>query len=382
VTNDARTFLRQTGDRFDTVIYGLLDSHTNLGAMTNVRLDSFVYTVEGFRAALTRLTEGGLLFVSYTVLDKSQGDKLYAMLRAVYPDQLPRAFRSEVQNSTIFVTGPGLSRLAKQPAGVDEVTAAYAGLPDDTELATDDWPFFYMKGRSYPLTYALMIGLLFGLSCLLVRRHLGKTRLRTARGGVFFFLGAGFMLIETKAVTELGLVFGNTWSVIAVAVTGILVMVFLSNLWVQCKGPVAPRKAFAFLAGCLLVGWLLTQLPHFGMAVPLPRVVLPVALTLPLFFAGLIFSGELARGGDLGEALSANLFGAMLGGFLEYNSMYWGLSSLCPLGMALYALAFVCHLARRPEKKINHRDTESTEKTKDREKERDKKSGEEIPSFV
>jgi hypothetical protein len=345
VTNDARTYLRQTGDRFDTVIYGLLDSHTNLGAMTNVRLDSFVYTVEGFREALGRLNAGGLLFVSYTVLDKCQGDRLYAMLRAVYPDRPPRAFRSEVQNSTIFVTGPGLLHLPEN-AGVDEVTPEYAGLPGDIELATDDWPFFYMKGRSYPLTYAMMIGLLFGLSCLLVRKNLGKALPVHARGGVSFFLGAGFMLIETKAVTELGLVFGNTWSVSAVAVTGILVMVFLSNLWVQFRGPIAGPRAFAWLAGSLVLGWVLTQLPRFGLAVPWPRLVMPVALTLPLFFAGLIFSGELARGGDAGETLSANLFGGMLGGFLEYNSMYWGLGSLYPLGMALYALALVCHLAK------------------------------------
>jgi hypothetical protein len=358
VTDDARTFLRRPGDRFDTMIYGLLDSHTNLGTMTNVRLDSFVYTVEGFREAVARLSENGLLFVSYTVLDKSQGDRLYAMLRAAYPVWPPRAFRSEVQNSTVFVTGPGLTRLSELAAGLPEVTAEYAGLPDDTELATDDWPFFYMRGRAYPLTYALMIALLLALSCLLVRKHLGRTRLRTARNGLFFCLGAGFMLIETKAVTELGLVFGSTWSVIAIAVTGILVMVFLANLWVQCRGPVASRTAFALLAVCLLIGWLLTQLPRFDMEVPLPRLVLPVVLTVPLFFAGLIFSGEVAGGGDLGEALSANLFGAMLGGFLEYNSMYWGFSSLYPLGLALYGLAFVCHVAR-PVKWVEERDPPS-----------------------
>jgi hypothetical protein len=358
VTDDARTFLRQPGDRFDTMIYGLLDSHTNLGAMTNVRLDSFVYTVEGFREAVARLSEHGLLCVSYTVLDKSQGDRLYAMLRAGYPDRPPRAFRSEVQNSTVFVTGPGLTRLTDLAAELPEVTAEFAGLPDDAELATDDWPFFYMRGRAYPLTYALMIALLLALSCLLVRKHLGKARVRTSRNGLFFFLGAGFMLIETKAVTELGLVFGNTWSVIAVVVTGILVMVFLANLWVRCRGPVASRKAFALLAGCLLFGWLLMQLPRFDMEIPLPRLVLPVLLTVPLFFAGLIFSGEVARGGDLGEALSANLFGAMLGGFLEYNSMYWGFSSLYPLGLALYGLAFVCHVAR-PVGRVEERDQAS-----------------------
>jgi hypothetical protein len=70
---------------------------------------------------------------------------------------------------------------------------------------------------------------------------------------------------------------------------------------------------------------------------------MPLVLTLPLLFAGLIFSSKLVQGGGIGEALSANIFGAMLGGFLEYNSMYWGFSSLYPLGMGLYALAFVSH---------------------------------------
>ena len=38
--------------------------------MTNVRLDSFVYTVEGFREAVGRLKPDGLLVVSYDVLDR------------------------------------------------------------------------------------------------------------------------------------------------------------------------------------------------------------------------------------------------------------------------------------------------------------------------
>ena len=82
MVNDARSFLRQTDERFDTVIYGLLDSHTNLGAMTNVRLDSFVYTVEGFRDAVRRLSDRGLLVVSYLVLDPRQGDKLFLVTTA------------------------------------------------------------------------------------------------------------------------------------------------------------------------------------------------------------------------------------------------------------------------------------------------------------
>src|SRR5262249_40299938 len=85
-----------------------------------------------------------------------------------------------------------------------------------------------------------------------------------------------------------------------------------------------------------------TRLASAGLTIPLPQIVLPLVLTLPLLFAGLIFSSELAQRGDIGEILSANLLGAMLGGFLEYSSMYWGYGSLYPLGLALYALAYLC----------------------------------------
>jgi len=45
--NDARSFLRTTPSHYDLIVYGLLDSHTLLSQASSVRLDSFVYTVEG-----------------------------------------------------------------------------------------------------------------------------------------------------------------------------------------------------------------------------------------------------------------------------------------------------------------------------------------------
>ena len=47
IVNDARTFLRNSNWHYDMVVYGLLDSHTLLSHASSVRLDSFVYTVEG-----------------------------------------------------------------------------------------------------------------------------------------------------------------------------------------------------------------------------------------------------------------------------------------------------------------------------------------------
>ena len=76
--------------------------------MTNVRLDSFVYTVEGFRDAVQHLSSDGLLVVSYLVLDRAQGDKLFAMLKKAAPEQTPRAFTAGKYGGITFVTGPGL----------------------------------------------------------------------------------------------------------------------------------------------------------------------------------------------------------------------------------------------------------------------------------
>lgn len=344
VVNDARTFINQTGERFDTIVYGLLDSHTNLGAMTNVRVDSFVYTVEAFKEAVNRLKDDGLIVVSYTLLDPSQGCKLYGMLQAAYPEQPPRAFcvpGGQHDGGTTFVAGPGLKRLPDRIAGVRELTARFDQV-DPWELATDDWPFFYMRQRTYPFSYLIMIGLMLAVSCCFIRTHLGSLGRPSASWGLFFFLGAGFMLIETKGITQLGLIFGNTWSVVAIVIASILLMCYLANQWVLKVGPVPTPLAFGLLFGSLVLGWIVNVLLLAGMALPLPQLLLPVVLTLPLLFAGLIFSSSLPQAEGIGPAMSANILGAMLGGFLEYNSMYWGYTSLYPLGLTLYGLAFVC----------------------------------------
>jgi hypothetical protein len=61
-------------------------------------------------------------------------------------------------------------------------------------------------------------------------------------------------------------------------------------------------------------------------------------LTCPLFFSGLVFSTLLARAGEASSALGMNLLGAMAGGVLEYNSMYFGFQSLYWLAAALYGI--------------------------------------------
>ena len=72
-------------------------------------------------------------------------------------------------------------------------------------------------------------------------------------------------------------------------------------------------------------------------------------MTLPLFFSGFAFSSELEKTPSVGVAMASNLLGAMFGGFLEYNSMYFGFRSLYVLALGLYALAFLTTRRHRSE---------------------------------
>src|SRR4029079_10972671 len=46
----------------------------------------------------------------------------------------------------------------------------------------------------------------------------------------FFFLGAGFMLLETKSIVQFALLWGSTWSSASLAIAAVLVMALASAL--------------------------------------------------------------------------------------------------------------------------------------------------------
>ena len=66
-----------------------------------------------------------------------------------------------------------------------------------------------------------------------------------------------------------------------------------------------------------------------------------VLLTMPLFFAGIVFSSLIGRANvNISTAFAYNLMGALFGGVMEYNSMYFGFAFLYLLAIGFYALAF------------------------------------------
>ena len=156
------------------------------------------------------------------------------------------------------------------------------------------------------------------------------------------------MLVETKAITELGLTFGNTWQVIAIAIVSILFMAFLGNGAVQVFRIRSPYLAYAFLFCTLLLGWWIARMGGLPSTV-WGRVAAAVILSSPLFFSGIVFSTLLGRGAKISHAMSLNLVGAMCGGILEYNSMYFGFRMLYLLALGLYVAALVSSLMFRKE---------------------------------
>jgi hypothetical protein len=342
VVSDARTFLRTTNEHYDMVVYGLLDSHTLLSHASSVRLDSFVYTVEGLGEARKRLNSDGVLSLSFSIMNPQLGRKIYLMLQNAFDGHAPVCVAGSYDGAVIFLEAND-RRLLLPPAllqksGFEDVSSTFADPTLSADMSTDDWPFFYMPRRVYPFSYLVMAGLVVALSLLIFSRFLdGRPQFGSAP---FFFLGAGFMLIETKAITELGLVFGNSWQVIGIVIIAILAMAFLANLAVQNYRIERSSITYLLLLFSLAGGWWIAHsggLPSSGLG----RIGLAIVLTSPMFFSGMVFSTLLRSRGAISGMMAVNLLGAMCGGLFEYSSMYFGFRFLYILAAGLYTAALL-----------------------------------------
>ena len=82
ILDDARTYLRQATVKYDVVIFGLLDSHTQSSSYSNMRLDNYVYTEEAFREAKNLLKPTGVLVLKFELRGAWtwMGERFYATL--------------------------------------------------------------------------------------------------------------------------------------------------------------------------------------------------------------------------------------------------------------------------------------------------------------
>jgi len=340
IVNDARSFIRQTDNRYDIIAYGLLDSHTVHSGMSNIRLDSFVYTVEAFREARSKLKDDGIISMSFSLFSEKHGRKLFQMLSEAFDGKEAKVYSSRYDYAYTFVIGPGMDKFPNATQlPFDEVTSRFDDKRILVDASTDDWPFFYMPVRAYPVSYVIVILLLIAVSILSIRQIVPGSW--SGFSIPCFFLGAGFMLIETKTITELGLAFGNTWMVISVVISGILIMAFLANMTILRLGAPPLYLTYGLLVVFLVAGMSFSKVDLTFIPFGIGKILITILLTGPLFFSGLAFSYELRQHTQIPVAISSNLMGAILGGFLEYNSMYFGFRSLYIFALVMYGISYL-----------------------------------------
>lgn len=352
INADARTYLASSHERFDVIDFGLLDSHTT-PVMTNVRLDHFVYTKESIAQAYSLLAPGGVISLAFNVQRPFIGDRIAEILRQVTGTD------PVVVDYPLTHYGPGgMLFFAGDPEKIRERIEADAGLrsiverlngkgapafPHTTRITTDDWPYLYLESASVPRLYWLL-GALVCLLSLIAARQLAREGESVAWGREelhFCLLGAAFMLFETVALSRGAAVFGTTWLVNAVIISGVLIMILVANALVA----LFPRMSLPLVYAALCVACAALTAFDYSVFYALsewPKLIsVGLLTTSPLLLSGIVFARSFVATSDRESALGANLVGALVGGLLQPLSFVTGIKALLLVVLAFYVLAFM-----------------------------------------
>jgi Spermine/spermidine synthase domain len=342
--DDGRAFLERTRSRYDLILFALPDSLTLVSGQSSLRLESYLFTIQAIRAARDHLTPGGAF-------------GMYNYYREPWLiDRLARTLQVAFAERPCLDSAGTMGRLALLSVGREpgDVHCGAIWSPEERSIpapVTDDAPFLYLRTRAIPSLYLITLAMILLASLLLVRGTAGP--LGPMSGYLdLFFMGAAFLLLETKNVVQFALLFGTTWFVNALVFVGILLSVYGAVEVARHVRLRHPARLYFVLFGALALAWGIQPDRLLPLSVPL-RFGAAVGLAFaPIFIANLVFAERFRAVGSSTIAFGANLLGAMVGGVLEYSSLLLGYRNLLPLVAALYGLAFVLgrkHLRPRPD---------------------------------
>ena len=160
VVNDGRSFLENTADKYDLIIFALPDSLTLTSSNTSLRLESFLLTQDSFKTARSRLTSNGVMVMYNYYRESWLVEKLADMAGHAFNNQQPLVTTyAGWGRAAVIMEGP---RLATIPQGIygtyvehtptgngklQVLGQGYYPLTNATP-ATDDWPFLYLIDRN------------------------------------------------------------------------------------------------------------------------------------------------------------------------------------------------------------------------------------------
>jgi spermidine synthase len=348
---DARAFMKRTTSRYDLILFGLLDSHTQLSDYSNMRLDNFVYTEESFREARSLLAPGGVLFLKFQIDRPFVGQRLTEMLTRTFgkPPVVFLAPSNYTAGATCFAISSSNQVNASLAADArlrqfvvasrrDFIGASGTAITP-VAVTTDDWPYLYHEGHWIPSIFYVLSALVIFLAALF---YLQIPEARSRVPSLFFFsMGAGFLLLETQVVSRLALYFGTTWQVNGIVIAALLSALLFANFVIEKRGPQRSFPRSWLMAGILL-GIVCAYFVPFNRipgSAALVGSIAALVFAIPVFFAGLLFASEFRSAESPAAALGANMLGAVVGGLLENLSLIIGMKALLIVAAVLYLLA-------------------------------------------
>jgi SAM-dependent methyltransferase len=329
--NDGRAFMEGTDEKYDLILFALPDSLSLVSGASQIRLESFLFTEEAVESARDHLTDDGV-FAMYNyyrhdwLIDRLGGTAAAAFGHDPCIDLFGEA--------TAVVTAA--KDQANQRCGPEnyELPATYI------EPATDNAPFLYYEGGMVPTIYLWALGGILLISLFVVRIFGGPLRAMRPYADLFF-MGAAFLLLETKNIATFAMLFGTTWIVNAMVFAGVLLVVLAAvETTRRFRTPRLP-VVFAMIAASLALAYAVRPEWLLGLSFG-PRLVTAVLLAfIPIYLANIAFAKRFAASADSQSAFAINLLGAIVGGCLEYAALLTGYANLLVVVGALYLLAFL-----------------------------------------
>ena len=329
--NDGRAFLEGTDRKYDLFLFALPDSLTLVSGASQIRLESFLFTEEAMDSVRRHLKPDGA-FAMYNyyredwLIDRLAGTAASVFGHAPCVDTFAGAqavvtVALDQGNQTCATTWTQVSEGAVTPA-------------------TDDSPFLYFRGGTFPPLYAVTLVLILAASLATVRTLGGPLKPMRPYADLFF-MGAAFLLLETKNVATFALLFGTTWLVNAMVFAGVLVVVLAAvEVTRKLKTPPLP-VLYAGIAASLALAWVVKPDMLLSLAF-WPRLIVATLLAFtPIFHAHVAFAKRFRTAGDSRAAFAINLLGTIVGGCLEYAALFTGYDNLLIVTGLLYLLAFI-----------------------------------------
>ena len=342
---DGRAFLRDTEYEYDLIVFGTLDSMTRLSALSSVRLDNFVYTTEAIEAAASRLAPGGGLVLYFMIGEPFIHSQLVGILAKTFETLPAVQIGNYAMFNTIYAAGPAFAHLS-QPTP-EAVEAYFTVTLPSLDLPTDDWPYLYLPERGIDGFYLSLMAtflLIAVVGILVSSREMRQGLLK--RGEVdweMFLFGLAFLLIETKFVTTMNLVWGATWLTSAVVFGAILAMILIATVLMQLR-PLPWAWAAAGLVLALFATYLVPTEALVGRSTAVRLLLSVLMVGGPIFFASVCFALRFRVRPAADIAFGWNLLGAVAGGLLEFFSMSLGLKALTLIAILAYLSAFLVRL--------------------------------------